>query len=123
MKKIFYGWWVVSASFIIGLYVSGVVFYGFTAFFEPLVNEFGWSYAQISFAASLRGLEMGILAFPIGFLTDRFGSRKVMFSGVISVGFGLLILTPEHHGCPGGHGALDLDGRRPYSHFRHRLHT
>lgn len=93
MKKIFYGWWVVSAAFIIGLYVSGVVFYSFTAFFEPLINEFGWSYAQVSFAASLRGLEMGILAFPIGFLTDRFGSRKVIFSGVISVGFGLFLLS------------------------------
>ena len=40
-KKIFYGWWVVAAMFPIGLYVSGVVYYGFTAFFEPLVKEYG----------------------------------------------------------------------------------
>jgi OFA family oxalate/formate antiporter-like MFS transporter len=93
MKKIFYGWWVVWACFLIGLYVSSVVFYGFTAFFEPLIDEFGWSYAQVSFAASLRGLEMGILAFPIGFLADRFGSRKLMLSGVLAAGFGLLLLS------------------------------
>jgi MFS family permease len=93
MKKIFYGWWVVFACFFIGFYVSSTVFYGFTAFFEPLIQEFGWSYAQVSFAASLRGLEMGVLAFPVGFLVDRFGSRKLMVSGVVTVGFGLLLLS------------------------------
>lgn len=50
-KKFYYGWWVVFVCFLIGFYVGGVVVYGFTAFFEPLVNEFGWSYAQVSFAA------------------------------------------------------------------------
>jgi MFS family permease len=93
MKKIFYGWWVVLACFVIGLYVSSVVFYGFTAFFEPLIDEFGWTYTQVSFAASLRGLEMGIMAFPIGFLADRFGSRKLMLSGVMAAGCGLLLLS------------------------------
>jgi OFA family oxalate/formate antiporter-like MFS transporter len=93
MKTIFYGWWVVLACFLIGLYVSSVVFYGFTAFFEPLIDEFGWSYTQVSFAASLRGLEMGVLAFPIGFLADRFGSRKLMLSGVMAAGCGLLLLS------------------------------
>jgi MFS family permease len=93
MKKIFYGWWVVFACFLIGLYVSSVVFYGFTAFFEPLIGEFGWSYTQVSFAASLRGMEMGLLAFPIGFLADRFGPRKIIFIGVLAVGSGLLLLS------------------------------
>lgn len=92
-KKIFYGWWIVSACFLLSLYVSSVIFYGFTAFFEPLVKDFGWSYTQISFAASLRGLEMGLLFPLIGFLVDRFGSRKLIFCGVVVVGFGLLVLS------------------------------
>src|SRR4030042_1775528 len=92
-KKIFYGWWIVLACFFISFYVSGIVFYGFTAFFEPLVKEFGWSYAQISFAASLRGLELGIFAPVIGFLVDRFGSRKILFYGIITVGLGLISLS------------------------------
>jgi MFS family permease len=93
VKKVFYGWWIVLACFFIGLYVGGVVFYGFTAFFEPLVEEFGWSYTQISFAASLRGLEMGIFAPLIGFLVDRFGSKKLILCGTITVGFGLIFLS------------------------------
>jgi MFS family permease len=93
IKKFFYGWWIVFACFIIGFYVGGTVFFGFTAFFEPLVQEFGWSYTQISFAASLRGLEMGIFAPLIGFLVDRFGPRKLIFCGTMTVGFGLILLS------------------------------
>ena len=92
-RKIFYGWWIVLACFLTNLYVSSIVFFGFTAFLDPLVKEFGWSYTQVSFAASLRGLEMGILAPLVGFLADRFGSRKLILSGVITVGFGLILLS------------------------------
>ena len=55
-NRVFYGWWIVGACFIILAYTSGVVILGFTAIFQPIANEFGWSYAQISFAVSLRGL-------------------------------------------------------------------
>jgi sugar phosphate permease len=92
MAKIFYGWWVVFACFLIILYRSGALAYGFTAFFEPIVEEFGWSYTQVSIAFSLRGLEMGILAPIMGFLVDRFGPRKLAFSGVLITGLGLILL-------------------------------
>jgi len=93
IKKIFYGWWIVLACSLIGFYMGGAIFYGFTAFFEPIREEFGWSYTQISFAASLRGLEMGIFAPLVGFLVDRFGSRTLIFWGTITVGFGLILLS------------------------------
>lgn len=84
---------MVAASFFIAFYVGGAMFYGFTAFFEPIVNEFGWSYTQVSIGISLRGVEMGILAPIIGFLVDRFGSRRLAIFGVITVGFGLIIIS------------------------------
>ncbi len=92
MAGIFYGWWIVFACFLMAFYVGGALFYGFTAFFEPIVEEFGWSYTQVSIAFSLRGLEMGILAPIMGFLVDRFGSRKLIFSGTFIVGFSLILL-------------------------------
>ncbi len=93
MKGIFYGWWIVAASFFIALYIGGAIFFGFTAFFEPIVQEFGWSYTAVSIGVALRGLEMGILAPLIGFLVDRFGSRKLVLFGVITVGFGLILIS------------------------------
>ncbi len=88
MNRIFYGWWIVLAGFMISLYVGSVVFFGLTAFVEPIIHEFGWSYTQVSFASSLRGLEMGLFAPVVGFLVDRFGSRKLVFLGIIVIGFG-----------------------------------
>ena len=90
--KIFYGWWIVAAVSVISAYTSGVVFYSFTAILEPIVNEFGWSYAQVSFAASLRGLNSGLLAPLVGFLIDRLGPRKPIFIGAVIIGLGLLLL-------------------------------
>ena len=92
-KTVFYGWWVVLACSLISFYVAGSIFFGFTAFFEPIAEEFSWSYTQISLAVSLRGLEMGIFAPIVGFLVDRFGPRKVILSGTVMVGIGLISLS------------------------------
>jgi len=92
-RGVFYGWWIVGACFLIALYTGGVIFYGFTAIIEPLANEFGWSYAQISLAASLRGLEMGLLAPLVGLLVDRWGPRRLLTGGVIITCLGLTVLS------------------------------
>ncbi len=89
----FYGWWVVGACFIVALYMGGVIFYGFTAVFEPIAAEFGWSYAQISLAASLRGLEVGLLTPVVGMLVDRWGPRRLIFGGVVIGSLGLMLLS------------------------------
>ena len=93
INRIFYGWWVTLACSLIGLYAGGVIFFGFTAFIQPIAEEFGWSYTQISFAVSLRGLEMGIFAPFVGFLVDRFGPRKIIFWGILTIGIGLFLLS------------------------------
>jgi MFS family permease len=90
---VFYGWWIVGAGFLVNLFVAGVVNFGFTALFEPIVDEFGWSYAQVSLAASLRGLEVGILAPVVGLLVDRIGPRKLIFGGALLLGIGLTLLS------------------------------
>jgi len=92
-RRVFYGWWIVVACFFISLYTGGVVFYGFTAFFEPLADKFDWSYAQISFAASLRGMEAGLLAPLVGILVDRWGSRRLLVAGTIISTLGLILLS------------------------------
>jgi MFS family permease len=92
-SKVFYGWWIVGASFLIALYVGGVVFYGFTAFFEPIADELGWSYTQISIAASLRGLEIGLLAPIVGILADRWGPRRLVAAGLILAAAGLFLMS------------------------------
>ncbi|MFC1937064.1 MFS transporter [Chloroflexota bacterium] len=92
-SKVFYGWYVVGACSIITVYTAGAVHFGFTAVIEPIADEFGWSYAQISLAASMRGLEIGLLAPLMGLLVDRWGPRKLVFGGSIIVCAGFLLLS------------------------------
>lgn len=91
--RFFYGWYIVGASLFILLYTGGIAHFGFTAVFEPIVDEFHWSYAQVSLASSLRGLEMGLLAPLIGFFVDRWGPRKMVFAGGIFICLGFLVLS------------------------------
>jgi OFA family oxalate/formate antiporter-like MFS transporter len=92
-SKIFFGWYVVTACVIITLYTGGVVNFGFTAVFDPLAKEFGWSYAQISLASSLRGLEVGLLSAVVGLLVDRLGPRKLILGGTVLIFLGYLVLS------------------------------
>ncbi len=91
-----YGWSIVGICFFVVLYTNGVVQYGFTAFIEPIVREFGWSYAQVSLAASIRGFEMGILAPIAGLLVGRWGSKRLIFTGTCVIGLGLMLMSQVH---------------------------
>ena len=93
MKKVFYGWWIVLATSLLHFWGSGTFFYGFTAFFNPLVDEFGWSYAATSFAASLRSVEGGIASPLVGFAADRLGARRLMLLGATLTGAGYLLFS------------------------------
>jgi len=90
--KVFPGWWTVLASSIMCLWGYGSWMYGFGAYITPLLDEFGWTRAQISAAASLRRLE-GSAEGPFGgVFTDKYGPRVVNLIGVFFAGLGLILL-------------------------------
>jgi len=103
--RLFYGWYIVGASVLIILYTGGIVQFGFTAVFEPIAQEFGWSYAQVSLAFSLRGLEVGLLSPLMGFLVDRYGPKRLLFFGSIVITAGFLLLS-RVNSLIGFYGAL-----------------
>jgi len=88
-RRIFYGWYMVGASIAANTIFSAAYFQGFGVLIIPIERTFGWDRWVISAAMSLRQLESGILSPVVGFLLDRFSSRKLIFwSAVISaVGF------------------------------------
>ena len=91
--RIFYGWWIVLASAISHALSGGFYLYGFSTFFMPLVQEFGWSRVAVSGAFSLSRMEGGILGPVGGFLIDKFGPRKIMILGVIMLGTGFILFS------------------------------
>ena len=101
----FYGWWVVGATASIVFLTGGTFFYGFSALFNPIEDEFGWSRASVSFAYSLRSEVGGLAALAVGFLVDRFGSRRLMVIGVVLVAIGFMLLS-RIHSLPAFYGAV-----------------
>lgn len=91
--KLFYGWYIVAAAALSNAAVGGIMVYGVTAMVDPIYAAFGWSYAVISLAMTLRGVENGVLNPVIGFLADRISARKLMFWGTLLACGGLFMLS------------------------------
>ncbi|MQF48633.1 MFS transporter [SAR202 cluster bacterium AC-647-N09_OGT_505m] len=89
--RVFYGWYIVGASVLLNSYLALAVWQGFTVFFLPILRDFGISRTLLSGAFSIRQLESGFLSPLVGFLVDRVGPRKVILTGVLLAGFGLIL--------------------------------
>ena len=99
-NNIFYGWWIALVLAVLSTYGNGIYYYGFSTFVKPIVKELAWSMTVVSGAFSIYRLEAGIAAPIVGYLLDRIGPRKVVFSGGIVMGAGFIYLshvsTPLH---------------------------
>jgi len=92
-RKIFIGWWLTIAAGILCLWGYGYQAYGFSALLKPLEKEFGWSRAAISVAASIGRFEGGVEGPAVGYVSDRWGPRTVIFFGIIVLGAGLVLMN------------------------------
>ncbi len=89
---LFYGYTIILASFFIQAIVWGIS-NSFGVFFAPLINEFSWSRATISGAASLCFLVHGLSSMLMGNLNDRLGPRLIMSACGIFLGIGFLLMA------------------------------
>jgi sugar phosphate permease len=89
----FYGWYIVAASAVIGAFIGGTTMRGFTALVDPMAATMGWSYAQISLAMTFRGVESGVMNPFMGVVADRWPARRLVFIGITVIGLGVLCLS------------------------------
>jgi MFS family permease len=87
-SRVFYGWFVVIAAFAVTFVGFGCA-YTFSAFVEPLQQNFGASRGSVSLVFSLAGFLYFGLGIVSGPLADRFGSRLFAIAGMILTGLGL----------------------------------
>ena len=90
--KLFYGWWVLVALFIIGA-IGPMARYSVTAFFPSLAEQFGWTRSQIGVAQSISLWVYSGFVIITGWLIDRFGSRKTLIFGGLCCLAGWLLLS------------------------------
>lgn len=89
--RVFYGWWITGASFLILFVVVGVGLYAPPVFLVPLQEHFGWSRAAITFGQSIAALVAGLASPFVGTAIDRFGPRRIMLVGSVLMGSGFLL--------------------------------
>jgi MFS family permease len=92
VPSFFYGYIVVAVAFLI-MVVSWGLYFVFGVFFNPILEEFGWTRAMTSGAFSISSVLQGVLGIAMGGLTDRFGPRVVVtFCGAF-LGLGYLLMS------------------------------
>ena len=92
-KGLFYGWWIAISAAALRFFSGGCFYYGFSVFFNPIRDTFGWSAADTSVAFTLRGLETGLFSPLVGAMADKFAPRKLMVAGWIVIGAGFIVMS------------------------------
>ncbi|MFN0148991.1 MAG: MFS transporter [Dehalococcoidia bacterium] len=82
-RRVFYGWWIVTAGAGIQLLAGALIGQAFGAYVVLLREEFGWSKTVLSAASSLREAESGVTGPLQGWLLNRLGPRLVMQIGLV----------------------------------------
>ena len=91
--RMFYGWWIVFVAMVLAAISGGAYSDGFSAFFLSLVEEFDVSRGALSSVVSIGHL-LTALTLPFqGYVTDRFGPRRVMYVGIAMLGLGFILIS------------------------------
>ena len=91
--KIFYGWRITAAACSIQFILSSLLTQSFGVYVAVLADDEGWSKTALSGAAAMQSVEAAIIGPLLGWMIDRFGSQKMIRTGILFFGFGFLIFS------------------------------
>jgi len=85
-------WPLVAAGALMSCVAIGVVF-SLAVFLEPMDVDTGWTRTGISSAMTLAFISMGFAGFGWGALSDRYGPRRVVLSGIVLLGLASVLAS------------------------------
>ncbi|MCH7736140.1 MAG: MFS transporter [Chloroflexi bacterium] len=92
----YYGWWVLGATFVLGVLSGGIFSHSNAIFFGPIKRDLGLNSTQTSLIFSLVRAE-GSFAGPIvGRFVDKFGARPMIIFGGLLASAGFVALSWVH---------------------------
>ena len=91
--KIFYGWYIAGAAG--GLQGISMMLWmqSYGAYVVLLQEEFGWGKAWLAGAFAMTRVESGLLGPLQGWLTDKYGPRAILRSGILIFGLGFFLFS------------------------------
>jgi MFS family permease len=80
-----------ATAFVVLFCIVGVALWGLPFYYDFMVQQFGWTRAQVTSGNALSKLVVGpIFGFFAGWVVDRFGPRRMMLIGVLMAGAALV---------------------------------
>ena len=77
-KKLFYGWIVVIAIFLILAVGWGITFNSSSIFISPIEKDLGFTRSQMLNAVTIRGIVKTLIAFYSGWIFSKYNIKRVM---------------------------------------------
>ena len=93
------GWKIILGAIIgVGSGLTGIVFYTHGVFIIPIIQETGWSRGSAQFAFSFVMITAVLTAPLVGYLTDKYGARKLALISLValSITFASLSMTTNN---------------------------
>ncbi len=82
---------VAITAFVVLFCIVGLALWGLPFYYDFMVQQFGWTRAQVTSGNALSKLVVGpIFGFIAGWIIDRFGPRRVMMAGILMAGGALV---------------------------------
>jgi MFS family permease len=97
VKGAYYGYRVLTATFLLGTLSGGIFSNSNAIFFGPIQRDLSLNSAQTSLIFSLVRAEGSIAGPVVGRLVDRFGSRPMIIFGGLLASFGFIALHWVHN--------------------------
>jgi MFS family permease len=81
----------VATAFFALFCIVGLALYGLPFYYDFMVQQFGWTRAQVTSGNALSKLVVGpAFGFVAGWMVDRFGPRRLMMAGILMAGIALI---------------------------------
>jgi MFS family permease len=91
--RVFYGYWLVAATFLFMLLSYGCASFVFSLFVNPLQSSFGWGRGQVMVGFTIFFVVQGVASPLVGRLVDRYGPRGVIPVGALVMGLGFSLVS------------------------------
>jgi MFS family permease len=80
-----------ATAFVVLFCIVGVSLWGLPFYYDFMVQQFGWTRAQVTSGNALSKLVVGpLFGFLAGWVVDRFGPRRMMVIGILMTGAALV---------------------------------